>query len=270
MLTCSNHPNRHVLALTKTNTLTSLLRTTNTPGNTHYTRLIYPCTNGQCIPLDKTCDLVDDCGDGSDEVACENGFQCDPGSQIRVPLTALCDGVVDCPGHQDECGCDDDAGAVAMVTMGATQVVIAITVLFFVAHPLESTYVLGWLLMGLHLVVLSVAHFQHLTDPCLQDHPWRCTDVFCWYLSSCHSTGKTMTLLSCVTLSLLPKKITQRVVKGLGISIVLVSVIVSGVFFLVHDSLVDRVFISNTAELHRPLSNGEIRQVGIWSGKVDP
>ena len=49
--TCSNKMGRHVLSISDNNEITSLLRTSNSPGNAHYTRMIYPCTNGRCIPL---------------------------------------------------------------------------------------------------------------------------------------------------------------------------------------------------------------------------
>ena len=59
------------------------------------------CDNGACIDIDKHCNLLDDCGDGSDEQSCigcdeDTTFQCYDGTCI--PLSLLCDRTIDCPG----------------------------------------------------------------------------------------------------------------------------------------------------------------------------
>ena len=60
----------------------------------------------------KVCDLVDDCGDNSDEESCLNHFKCTSSGEI-VPLSAYRDGVLDCRDFSDECGNKADQGIIS-------------------------------------------------------------------------------------------------------------------------------------------------------------
>ena len=66
---------------------------------------VYQCKNGRCISFDKVCNLMDDCGDGSDEYPCYNSFPCDPGLRRFIPLSSVCDGTYDCADLSDEDEC---------------------------------------------------------------------------------------------------------------------------------------------------------------------
>ena len=44
-----------------------------------YHETIFVCDNSNCLDKSKVCDLVDDCGDGSDEDNCDNNFPCGTG-----------------------------------------------------------------------------------------------------------------------------------------------------------------------------------------------
>ena len=66
-----------------------------------YTNRFFVCDNNiTCIDYSQVCNLIDDCGDGSDEDSCTNNFKCD-GSYI--PVTKKCDGSFDCLDLTDEC-----------------------------------------------------------------------------------------------------------------------------------------------------------------------
>ena len=71
-----------------------------------YTNRYFVCDNKiKCVDYSKVCNLVDDCGDGSDEQDCTNNFICNS-SEITshyIPKNSLCDGVIDCNDLSDEC-----------------------------------------------------------------------------------------------------------------------------------------------------------------------
>ncbi|KAM8898541.1 complement factor I isoform 2-T2 [Spinachia spinachia] len=64
----------------------------------------FTCANAKCVSVNRTCDGVDDCGDGSDEMCCKKcrsgGFRCKTG--VCVHREALGDGQIDCLDGEDE------------------------------------------------------------------------------------------------------------------------------------------------------------------------
>jgi len=70
--------------------------------------------NTTCIDLDRRCDLIRDCQDGSDEEGCDESVSCDeneffPCSSGRcVPQSRRCDRRADCPNAEDELGCEGE------------------------------------------------------------------------------------------------------------------------------------------------------------------
>ena len=66
-----------------------------------YTNNYFVCDNNiTCIDYSQVCNLIDNCGDGSDEDSCTNNFKCD---SSYIPVTNKCDGAFDCLDLTDEC-----------------------------------------------------------------------------------------------------------------------------------------------------------------------
>jgi hypothetical protein len=68
-----------------------------------FTNRYFVCDNKFiCIDYSKVCNLVDDCGDASDEQNCTNHFKCNS-TDHYITLDRKCDGSFDCLDYSDEC-----------------------------------------------------------------------------------------------------------------------------------------------------------------------
>ena len=70
----------------------------------------FKCPGSYCVPIRKVCDGVHDCGNGADEINCQNnicpGYLKCSGTEFCIHPTEVCDGYSHCPYGDDEKLCD--------------------------------------------------------------------------------------------------------------------------------------------------------------------
>ena len=69
---------------------------------------VFECNNRKCVNYSRVCDLINDCGDLSDEMNCTNHMICsntinDTNRRQLIALSQRCDGLYDCFDLSDEC-----------------------------------------------------------------------------------------------------------------------------------------------------------------------
>ena len=88
-----------------------------------YTNRYFVCDNNvTCINYSQVCDLVDNCGDRSDELACTNGFTCDSTRIITKDKT--CNGKFDCFDMSDECNLECSKQILENVALKVSSLII--------------------------------------------------------------------------------------------------------------------------------------------------
>ena len=198
----------------------------------HYHQNFFTCNNGRCVAYEQVCDLVDDCGDMSDEIHCNNHMICEDtlkkDKHQFIALSQKCDGLYDCFDLSDECNesCGIRNRMVLLVgwwlkctcwLMGGFAILFNLISLF---HGLSSikkckteamltTKVLvnligfGDLLMGVYLVVLSIYDsfiYRSRYSYCRGHIEWL-TGTPCFLLGSLSTTGSQISLFSMTVLS---------------------------------------------------------------------
>ena len=148
--------------------------------NGRYHQNFFQCNNSKCVEYKQVCDLVDDCGDMSDEINCANHLICNDTLNTTkyqfIALSQRCDGIYDCFDLSDECngGCGKEilnygvlkficwlSGVLATVfnvfalVMGIVSLKSCATESMMTSKVLMSLIGVGDIFIGLYLVVLS-------------------------------------------------------------------------------------------------------------------
>ena len=178
------------------------------------------CKNSKCLNFDKVCNLVNDCGDSSDEANCTNHFQCNT-SKSYIPYTMKCDGKINCVDYSDECNheCGKEIIPGKFLKdftwfIGGSAVLMNLASLWNVLrNPCQKrnsalinlTFKVlinvGDLITGLYLLLISIIDSLYFGENyCQNQLTWLSSDT-CAFLGILNSIGATLSLFSMTYLS---------------------------------------------------------------------
>ena len=195
-------------------------------GNFH--QEYFQCRNGKCVEYKQVCDIVDDCGDMSDEINCANHMICDDTKNLSrrqlVSLDQTCDGIYDCLDLSDECNdrCRKEilGNYVLKITCWSMGILAILFNTYIMARGsaslpkckskqmmtskvLMTMIGLGDFLVGLYLVILSIYDtiiFGH--EFCIKQAEWL-TGTPCLALGVVSTLGSQISLFTMTVLSVI-------------------------------------------------------------------
>ena len=184
---------------------------------------VFACGNGNCVPYNNVCNLVDDCGDATDEDNCDNRFVCNVKSNFSrsyIPLSSVCDGQYDCLDSSDEQHCchrkliNDHTlrtsawliGILALLLNGVIQnrnlctMKLARTSSALTDKVLITLISFGDWLVGFYLFVLALTDTYYGSNFCSQQIQWLLSS-YCSILGVVSTFGSQISLFSMTILS---------------------------------------------------------------------
>ena len=225
----------------------------------------FQCKNDKCIDFQNVCNLVDDCGDGSDEETCSNNFSCDKPRRF-IARSYQCDGKIDCNDFSDEC--NDSCGKTilpglsfsmfswfvgsAAVVLNFAKLCKNIKILFTRGYTsalndkvLTTVLHFGDLFTGAYLLTIAIVDsLVYGSSYCMERFKWISSDE-CAFLGVLSTFGAQLSLLAMTCLSVFraigTSKIQVYTSKHGGIKMFILALIIVVIsFFLAYTPLMDR------------------------------
>ena len=195
-------------------------------GQGYFHENFFQCENGRCVPHRKVCDLVDNCGDLSDEINCTNHVICEDtlksAQKHIISKNQKCDGIYDCFDLSDEC--NDSCGRELLHSWFLKGVCWIMGILAFflnlfhlpkgiksikesnssqtlLTNALVSVINTGDLLIGTYLIILSV--YDSIIfgrDFCKAQAVWL-TGSACSYIGILSTVGSQLSVFTMTVLS---------------------------------------------------------------------
>ena len=227
---CINYSSdERVFTITAEGSLTVVLKTKDGTMRQN----VFGCANERCIEYGQVCDLVDDCGDASDEISCANNFRCVSGE--FVPMSRKCNGKFDCLDFSDECNaeCDNQVQIfsnsilkVTSYTVGILSTVLNSIVIIQVLanfkslktgiarknHLLMIIISLGDLLQGGFLLLVAISDELLNKSNCITQFKWT-TSKICNLLGVFSTIGSQISLFSMTILSIIRANGTRSMIR---------------------------------------------------------
>ena len=214
---CPSISNR-TITLAKNKYLTFVIL--NQKRNEYHNRF-FRCQNKNCVNYEKVCNLVNDCGDHSDEMNCTGSFQCKK-SKLYIPRVYKCDGKSDCKDYSDECNEECNNEIIDGVSFKALAWVIAGGAIFlnavslwetifdsnngrksaFINRTFKVVISFGDLITGIYLLVIVLVDSMVMRgDYCKRQISWLTSDV-CAIIGVLSTFGAELSLFSMTFLSM--------------------------------------------------------------------
>ena len=245
------------LTLTKNNKLTFVEEYTKAKkGFKFKNRELFPCANGQCVSYSQVCDLINDCGDNSDEKHCGNHFSCDVQKREIIKASQKCDGIIHCSNSADECDPDCKNHNKRLITsvylqifawcFGIPAASLNVIVLLrnvrklsknkdmskikFTVTVLISLVAFGDFLLGLYMILISIENISINDKFCEQENEWL-TSSRCEVYGVISTFGSQLSVVAITAMSIY-RAIAMRKIgpsRGLSRCFLLMVVIFAGV-----------------------------------------
>ena len=186
-----------------------------------YHNNLYQCGNIKCVSYEKVCNLVNDCGDNSDERHCNNSFQC-KASKRFIYITSKCDGFIDCSDHSDECNTDCGKSIISGILLKVLAWIIGVSAICLNGITLFKLLFSSWsanlsaranrifrilvtigdFLTGLYLVLIAIIDSLIFGETyCQKQLVWQ-SSGYCAVLGVISTFGANISLYSMTCLSI--------------------------------------------------------------------